>query len=292
MSIHPFYVYILFDWLGVPRWVGKGKGKRDLSHERGSSTNWMKDAFIEQTWIMLEEIPKIRVREGLTEDEAFETEIALIAAIGRFPNGPLTNMTDGGEGPSGLIHTEAAKQKISIGLRGKPKTIEHNLAVSRAVKGVPKPSAKWPWITNGTSNRKLRPNENLPDNWKYGKAQSQKALDGFQRRKSRKPTPTMLAAWEQRKQRGPTAATKAANDRKRGKITPAMEAANARQRGRAYFTPAQIATLKNRRNQQLTRAQLDGLLIAAKRPKTQEHRDNISAATMGRIPWNKGKKCT
>ena len=49
---------------------------------------------------MLDEIPKLRVRENLTEDEAFETEIALILAIGRADrgSGPLTNMTDGGEG--------------------------------------------------------------------------------------------------------------------------------------------------------------------------------------------------
>lgn len=31
-----FYVYVLFDWRGIPRYVGKGKGNRWLDHERKS----------------------------------------------------------------------------------------------------------------------------------------------------------------------------------------------------------------------------------------------------------------
>ena len=36
-----YYVYVLFDWLGIPRYVGKGKRNRDTDHERLSSTNWL-----------------------------------------------------------------------------------------------------------------------------------------------------------------------------------------------------------------------------------------------------------
>lgn len=57
-----YYVYILFDWLGIPRYVGKGKGRRWYKHERSTDTiNWMKNEFIEQTWMMLGEIPKIKI---------------------------------------------------------------------------------------------------------------------------------------------------------------------------------------------------------------------------------------
>lgn len=96
-----YYVYILFDWLGIPRYVGKGKGKRDQSHETATDPiNILKNEFVEQTWTMLEEIPKIRIRENLTEQEAFYMEIVFIKALGRIDlgTGPLTNMTDGGEG--------------------------------------------------------------------------------------------------------------------------------------------------------------------------------------------------
>ena len=65
-------------------------------------------------------LPKVKVRERLTETEAFETEIALIKAIGRadLGQGPLVNLTDGGEGAKGKSAdararlSAAAKKKI------------------------------------------------------------------------------------------------------------------------------------------------------------------------------------
>lgn len=109
-----YYVYILFDWLGVPRYVGKGKGRRETSHERHTDpVNWRKNEFIEQTWIMLEEIPKLRVRDGITEVEAFETEIALIKALGRIDRGSgiLTNLTDGGDGALAALTPEQCSNR-------------------------------------------------------------------------------------------------------------------------------------------------------------------------------------
>lgn len=92
-------MYVLFDYLGVPRYVGKGKGARWLDHERKTDPhNLAKNEFIERTWIVLQDIPKVKISENLSEQQALEIEIALINAIGRFPNGPLVNMTDGGEG--------------------------------------------------------------------------------------------------------------------------------------------------------------------------------------------------
>jgi len=49
--------------------------------------------------------------EGLSEDEAFELEKFLISFIGReIHGGPLVNLTDGGEGSSGLVHTEENRE--------------------------------------------------------------------------------------------------------------------------------------------------------------------------------------
>lgn len=115
-----YFVYILFDWCAIPRYVGKGGGnpKREDDHEKKTdATNQAKNEFIEQTWIMLGEIPKIRVQEGLTEEAAFNLEIALIGAIGRADQGkgPLTNMTDGGDGASGKRSAAFCQKMAKIG---------------------------------------------------------------------------------------------------------------------------------------------------------------------------------
>jgi hypothetical protein len=100
--MNDFYVYILFDWQGIPRYVGKGCSNRWLDHERRTDLrNWMKNEFIEQTWALLEDVPKIKIAEGLSEESAYSLEASLIVAIGRFPSGPLVNLTDGGSGPRG-----------------------------------------------------------------------------------------------------------------------------------------------------------------------------------------------
>jgi hypothetical protein len=51
-----YYNYVLFDWLGIPRYIGKAKygTNRESKHERYTDpTNPGKNEFIEQTWIML-----------------------------------------------------------------------------------------------------------------------------------------------------------------------------------------------------------------------------------------------
>src|SRR6202790_667465 len=109
-----YYTYALFDWMGVPRWIGKGKEKRIDDHEKQSDPkNQLKNEFIEQTWIMLGEIPKTIIRDELTEIEAFAVERALINAIGRIDlgTGPLTNVTDGGEGTSGRVMTSLQRSQ-------------------------------------------------------------------------------------------------------------------------------------------------------------------------------------
>lgn len=95
-----YYVYVLFDHLGVPRYVGKGKGNRWENHKPTDPHNKMKAAFIRRTLVVLGEVPKIRVRENLSEAEAFATEVAFIAHLGRrsLGTGPLTNLTAGGDG--------------------------------------------------------------------------------------------------------------------------------------------------------------------------------------------------
>jgi len=119
MVMNKFYIYILFDWMGTPRYVGKGCGNRDTDHERYTDpVNWMKNEFIERTWTMLDEIPKVRIMENILEKDAFEIEKMLIGVIGRLDlsTGSLTNMTEGGEGSvdAGRIGGRASKAKLTL----------------------------------------------------------------------------------------------------------------------------------------------------------------------------------
>ena len=106
-----FYVYVLFDADGISRYVGKGRGKRWEDHERFDSRNRIKNAFVKRTLKKLGKIPKRKIRENLTEYEAFAIEIETIASIGRLDlgTGPLTNMSAGGTGGDLGIYVKAAK---------------------------------------------------------------------------------------------------------------------------------------------------------------------------------------
>jgi len=66
---------------------------------------------------------------GLSLKEACELETKYIKQIGRadLGLGPLVNLTDGGEGSYGFLHTEETKKKLR-----KPKTVEqkHKLSIA------------------------------------------------------------------------------------------------------------------------------------------------------------------
>ena len=153
-----------------PFYVGKGKGNRAYAHLgcalRGYRTNKIK--AIRKAGLE----PLVLVTTKLfTEAIALAGEIDLISGIGRLDigTGPLTNLTDGGEGLAGVIksdeslkkqvasrkgykHSQETKDKIAIkatgrtrsqeskdkqseSTKGVPKSIDHILAVGRSLKG-------------------------------------------------------------------------------------------------------------------------------------------------------------
>lgn len=95
------YVYALLREDGqTPFYIGVGRNGRWISHERDAHRkNTHKDHIIQKMHANgVSEIPKIKLMEGLTHASALQIEICLIQLIGRWPLGPLANLTSGGEG--------------------------------------------------------------------------------------------------------------------------------------------------------------------------------------------------
>ena len=108
------YVYVLFRADGTPFYVGKGRKDRWGDHERDARLglgprlhrlNIIREMF--RAGFM--DIPKVKIAEGLTHRESLSREIAIIAAIGRYPDGPLVNQTPGGDGYRDQPAEERAK---------------------------------------------------------------------------------------------------------------------------------------------------------------------------------------
>ena len=98
-----FYTYAYLREDRTPYYIGKGNGYRIYS-KKGRPCGKPKDKS-----------RIIFLKQNLTEEDAFKHEKYMIAVFGRRNNktGILLNLTDGGEGCSGLIHSEKSKKKMS-----------------------------------------------------------------------------------------------------------------------------------------------------------------------------------
>jgi hypothetical protein len=110
-----FYVYAHYrstDPHGNPFYIGKGKANRDTSHKRNP---YWKNIVAKHGFVSK------KIKENLTEDEAWGLEKSLIQQYGKLSDGTgcLCNLADGGEGASGTIHSEETKKKWSIVKKGK-----------------------------------------------------------------------------------------------------------------------------------------------------------------------------
>jgi len=113
------YIYGEYSFYYEPFYIGKGFGNRKnvhLNENKNNTTNRYKFNKIQKIIREINENPIIILIEfNLTEKQSFILETKYIQTIGRldFKVGPLTNLTNGGDGPSGQIHSEETRNKIS-----------------------------------------------------------------------------------------------------------------------------------------------------------------------------------
>lgn len=107
MATKSYYVYkylrgkdSAYGKAGTPYYIGKGCGNRAYTDHGHLPLP------ADRTRIQI-------VKENLTEQEAWDHEIELIAKYGRIDKGTgiLRNQTDGGDGASGVIRTEEYREK-------------------------------------------------------------------------------------------------------------------------------------------------------------------------------------
>ena len=121
-----FYVYMYRNPLkgGEPFYVGKGFDDRMYDHVKPCYTKYDKNLHKIRTLKIIADsgIPPIidLVGEGLDEVSAFNLEIKTIAQYGRsdLGLGPLTNLTNGGEGLTGLVRDLNGENNPNYGKRG------------------------------------------------------------------------------------------------------------------------------------------------------------------------------
>jgi hypothetical protein len=115
-----FYVYAYIDPRnGTPFYIGKGRAKRAWKHLQQDRLR--KKGFFQNKLRRLlreEHTPSITMlAEGLSEEMSFILESFFILALGRRRDsnnlGPLCNLTNGGEGPSGYRHSKETLRRLS-----------------------------------------------------------------------------------------------------------------------------------------------------------------------------------
>ena len=107
-----YYVYTYLDENLNPYYVGMGCKNRMIA---------------KHLYVTVPSFDKIVVEDNLTQEQAWNREIELIAHYGRehLGTGPLKNLTEGGPTQkSGWAQSDQTKKKISQGNRGKVRTLE------------------------------------------------------------------------------------------------------------------------------------------------------------------------
>ena len=97
-----YYTYAYLREDGTPYYIGKGEGNRAYKKQHNCPVPKDRDRII-------------FLKQNLCEEEALRHETYLIAVLGRkdLGTGILRNLTDGGEGVSGVVWTEERRRSFS-----------------------------------------------------------------------------------------------------------------------------------------------------------------------------------
>lgn len=137
-SPYRFYVYQWTNKTNGKRYIGKGTGQRAFRHVwknphhancllHKAINKYGRDAF-----------DLVTLEDGLTDAESSERERYYIASRGtRAPAG--YNLTDGGEGMAGGVHSAETKARMSAAAMGRKRTPETLARMSECRIGVPIP---------------------------------------------------------------------------------------------------------------------------------------------------------
>lgn len=122
-----YYVYQLrLSGSSFPFYIGKGKGRRAAYHftPSGLKSKSLKNSIIKKALTDGVEVLTEILFSGLSEPEALNKEVELIALYGRrdIGTGILANHTDGGDGTSGHVKTPETIAKISTAKTGKKRS--------------------------------------------------------------------------------------------------------------------------------------------------------------------------
>jgi len=99
-----YYTYGYLNEEGIPYYIGKGKGNRLYDH-RGKNCNPPKDKS-----------RIIKLKQNLTEEEAFKHEIYMIAVFGKKCDGTgiLMNIADGGNAPPVMYGDDSPTKRPEV----------------------------------------------------------------------------------------------------------------------------------------------------------------------------------
>jgi hypothetical protein len=165
MNIYYVYMYSDPSRQNEPFYIGEGKNRRDKSHLKNPDTRKNLPFYNRLAKMKRMNIAPtiVRTAENLTQDEAFDLEIELIAQYKRKQDGgPLLNITRGGRGfanpttiksngeirkawNKGVAQTEKTKHKISLSVSGFKHTAEAKAKISTRSSGENNPSSKQ-WV--------------------------------------------------------------------------------------------------------------------------------------------------